>query len=106
MNIKCIHCQQPTIAKKWLVLSVLLPFVFIFVQIRCGRCKQEQFYELNMPFLLDLLLDVLLPIGAVIGSVYLFVFVNGNLLLMGVFAALLFLTFWGLRLYCYLKKYG
>lgn len=106
MNIKCTHCKQPTIAKKWLILSVLLPFVFIFVQIKCGRCKKEQDYELNIHFLWSLLIEILLPVTLVLIGIYLFVFVNGHLILMWTIAVVLFLCFWFLRLLVYLKKYG
>lgn len=80
--------------------------MFLFIQIKCGRCKQEQEYELGVHFLLALALDVLVPILLFVGGIYLFVFVNGNLMLMGVIALLVFLAIWFLRLYLYVKKFG
>lgn len=74
MNLNCTHCNQPTIAQKWLVLSTLLPFVFLFLQIKCGRCKTEQQYELELNVFLDLLLSMVAPILVVLIFLYVIFF--------------------------------
>lgn len=97
MNINCTNCQQPTIAKKWLLLSTLLPFVFLFIQIKCGRCKEEQHYELGLPGVLEFLLGAAFQITIAVTAIYVFVLTNANLWLMGLIFLSLYLTV------CYIK---
>ncbi len=97
MNINCTHCHEKTIAKKWLWYKTFLPFIFVFLQIKCGRCKTEQAYHFELPWLLRFLLDYVFQIGLAITAIYAMVFTNGRLWLIG-------LIFLGIDLiYCYVK---
>ena len=105
MIINCTHCHEKTIAKKWLWYKTFLPFIFVFLQIKCGRCKTEQEYHFELPWLLSFLLDYVFQIGLVIIAIYAMVLTQFNSWLIG----LIFLGIY--LLYCYgkarllLKKY-
>ena len=106
MNINCTSCYEKTIAKKWLWYKTFLPFVFVFLQIKCGRCKTEQEYHFELPAVISFLLDYVFQIALVVAAIYAMVFTNGNMWIMG----LIFIGIY--MLYCYvkavflLKKYG
>lgn len=105
MNINCTNCQQPTIAKKWLILSSFLPFVFLFIQIKCGRCKQEQHYELGLSNIFEFLLSVVFQLGIAIVAIYAFVFTNANLWLMSLLFLSLYLIVCVIKIQLLLKIY-
>jgi hypothetical protein len=46
MNIKCEGCKEPTIGLKWLYWFVFIPFLKLFMQVSCKRCKTEQEFRI------------------------------------------------------------
>ena len=46
MNIKCEGCNEPTIGLKWLYWFVFIPFLKVFMQVSCKRCKTEQRFKI------------------------------------------------------------
>lgn len=105
MNRACTACGQRTIGQKWLVYATFLPVVFLFIQIRCGRCQQEQVYELTVPWLLKLVWELAFPILLVALATYLAIWLNFNGWLIILVALLCYLVMRGIKLYFLLKKY-
>ena len=46
MNIKCEGCNENTIGLRWLYWFVFVPFLNLFMQVSCQRCKKEQRFKI------------------------------------------------------------
>ncbi len=105
MNLACTHCAEKTIARKWLVYATMLPFIFIFLQIKCGRCKKEQDYDLNLNVFIDFILSYVISILFVIFAIYAFIYTNGNRWLIGLSFFLFYLVARSIILFFLWRKY-
>ncbi len=105
MNRVCTECGKPTIGKKWMVYKTLLPFVFLFLQIKCGRCKKEQAYDLVVPWYWALLWEMIFPVIISIAAIYVAVWVNFNIWLIVLVALMTFVAARSVKLMMLLKMY-
>lgn len=83
----------------------MFPFVFLFLQVRCGRCKAEQQYELDINIFLDLLISMVAPILIVLAAMYVVFFTGGINWQMFLVLLALYVTIRCIKLVFLMRKY-